>query len=355
MTAHLWLRAEIKPGEKRRALSLENVQRLTNDGFKITVERSEQSIFANEDYAKLGVAMVDENEWMNAPSDAYILGLKELPEDDTPLIHRHIFFAHAYKNQDGWKELLGRFERGNGKLYDLEFLVDENQKRIAAFGYWAGFAGAGVAALIWTHYKKHNSFESFKLPANYETANHMVQAVKKELKDIRVDSLRALVTGMRGRSGTGAKEFLDATAFNVTGWDKDETSNGGPFAEILDYDVFVNCVLMMSKLPPFLDRTIVDNADNFCVISDVSCDPTGPFNSLPIYDKASTMSEPLEIINSKKNPIVMSAIDHLPSLLPKESSEDFSNQLLPYFSDLVQENGVWHRAIELFNKKLAEL
>ena len=76
------------------------------------------------------------------PQDAIVFGLKELPEDGTPLRHRHIMFGHAYKGQPAGRVLLDRFVAGGGTLYDLEYLVDANGRRVAAFGYWAGFAGA---------------------------------------------------------------------------------------------------------------------------------------------------------------------------------------------------------------------
>lgn len=41
--------------------------------------------------------MVQAGSWVNAPSDAIILGLKELPHSHDPVSHRHIYFAHAYK------------------------------------------------------------------------------------------------------------------------------------------------------------------------------------------------------------------------------------------------------------------
>lgn len=50
-----------------------------------------------------------------------------------------IQFAHCYKGQAGWKEVLGRFHRGSGMLYDMEFL-EKDKRRIAAFGYYAGTA-----------------------------------------------------------------------------------------------------------------------------------------------------------------------------------------------------------------------
>ena len=53
-------------------------------------------------------------------------------------------FAHCYKHQAGWNDILSRFHLGNGLLYDLEFLQDENKRRVAAFGFYAGFAGCAL-------------------------------------------------------------------------------------------------------------------------------------------------------------------------------------------------------------------
>ena len=76
-----------------------------------------------------------------------IIGLKDLPESTDPLPHTHIQFAHCFKNQEGWSSILSRFHRGGGILYDLEFLNDASGRRVAAFGFHAGFAGAAVALL----------------------------------------------------------------------------------------------------------------------------------------------------------------------------------------------------------------
>ena len=50
MSTHIWLRSETKPGEKRRALSVGNVKKLLEQGFKL-VEKSSQSIFDDSEYA----------------------------------------------------------------------------------------------------------------------------------------------------------------------------------------------------------------------------------------------------------------------------------------------------------------
>ncbi|KAJ3396573.1 Saccharopine dehydrogenase, partial [Chytridiales sp. JEL 0842] len=128
MTAnlHFWLRAETKANEHRTAITPSAVKKLLENGIKVSVERCTERIFNDSDYEIAGAVMVPHGSWRTAPKDAYIIGLKELPENDfTPLIHTHIMFAHCFKGQAGWKDVLGRFERGQGALLDLEFLNDD--------------------------------------------------------------------------------------------------------------------------------------------------------------------------------------------------------------------------------------
>ena len=62
------------------------------------------------------------------------------------------------------------------------------------------------------------------------------------------------------------------------------------------------------------------------MIADVACDPLSDYNPLPIYDEPTPWNAPfIEVATDKW----ITAIDNLPSLLPKESSEDFAEQLLP--------------------------
>ena len=51
-------------------------------------------------------------------------------------------FGHAFKGQPAGQVLLQRFKAGGGTLLDLEYLVNAQGRRVTAFGYWAGFAGA---------------------------------------------------------------------------------------------------------------------------------------------------------------------------------------------------------------------
>ena len=126
MTVKIWLRAETKPREKRSALTPGSARELLAAGYEVFIERSLQSAIPAQAFEDVGCAMVTPGSWPQAPDDAIILGLKELPDDGTALTHRHIYFAHAYKYQRGWQETLRRFDRGGGQLMDIEFLLDEN-------------------------------------------------------------------------------------------------------------------------------------------------------------------------------------------------------------------------------------
>ena len=73
----------------------------------------------------------------------------------------------------------------------------------------------------------------------------------------------------------------------------DETAKGGPFQEILDVDIFVNCIYLSSRINPFLTDDIVASAGasrKLSVVVDVSCDTTNPYNPIPIYNINTTFA-----------------------------------------------------------------
>lgn len=150
---HILLRAETKPNEQRRALTPDKCQELIEKGFQVSVEYSDQSAFKNEEYQCIpGISMVQAGSWVHVPNDVIILGLKELPQSDEPVSHRHIYFAHAYKNQTGWATLLHRFIKGGGSILDIEFMTDvEGRRVVAEFSGMAGLVGMGLGILAWCH------------------------------------------------------------------------------------------------------------------------------------------------------------------------------------------------------------
>tara|TARA_R110002095_G_scaffold212178_1_gene201072 strand:- start:2140 stop:3210 length:1071 start_codon:yes stop_codon:yes gene_type:complete len=354
---HIWVRAEQRENEQRVGITPEGVRALMAAGMSVTVEESSCRAIPIEDYRKTGCEIAAEGSWPDAPTDAIIFGLKELPESDSPLPHRHIMFGHAYKGQADGPALLRRFKAGGGTLYDLEYLTDESGRRIAAFGYWAGFAGAAIGLMVWIA-EKRGAGPGPERVSVYPGREALVSELQKNLAAIMKTGAvkpNAIVIGALGRVGTGTSDCLEALGLDVLKWDMAETAHGGPFPEILNRDIFVNCILARDGVPVFVPKSALQGERRLSVIADVSCDPSSPFNPIPIYDHATSFDHPV-IRVAKAPPLDVMAIDNLPSLLPVESSEDYAAQLLPSLKTLDRiERGVWARAGEIFETHAAKL
>lgn len=335
---HLWVRAEQRQNEERVGLTPAGAAALIAKGFQVTVEESPVRALPLQPYLDAGCTRAAYASWPDAPPDAIIFGLKELPEDGTPLPHRHILFGHAYKGQPDGPALLARFKAGGGTLYDLESLVDERGRRVAAFGYWAGFAGAGVSVKAWAAQDKGGICTPV---ARYADKTAMIAALTQELNGRRPT---ALIIGALGRVGTGAADLCEALGLRVTRWDMAETASGGPFPEVLAHDLFFNCILARPGCPVFVPADAGTQDRQLRVIGDIACDPGSAYNPVPVYDRATRWEAPVVRVHDAP-PLDVMAIDNLPSLLPIEASEDFAAQLLPHLLALDDlEHGVWGRA-----------
>jgi hypothetical protein len=66
---------------------------------------------------------------------------------------------------------------------------------------------------------------------------------------------RVLVIGALGRCGTGACDLAVQVGLpedHIVRWDMAETAAGGPFPQLLDVDILVNCIYLSQKIPPFI-------------------------------------------------------------------------------------------------------
>lgn len=346
----LWLRNETKPFERRTSLTPEGVKALVSTGAEVRVEEFSERIFPLADYQNAGAKIVAPGSWIEAPADAIILGLKELPLETGPLKHRHIYFAHAYKGQEEAPELLTRFQAGGGKIYDLEFLMDENKRRVCAFGHWAGYVGAAISV------KRFFMPESFPPLKTYENQAELLADIRSKITSTSKFP-KTLVMGARGRCGKGALALLKDLNLVATEWDQEETKNGGPFKDILDHDIFVNTVLLQTKISPFLTLEMFNSDQLLKIIGDVSCDPNNPNNPIPLYSKITSWEKPFAVASHLGVNVEILAVDNLPSLLPRESSEDFAEQLLPHLIQFLKDESdpVWKGAEEIFHKTMNNL
>jgi saccharopine dehydrogenase (NAD+, L-lysine-forming) len=390
----LHARAEAKALEHRSCLTPTTAKKLLDAGYPVLVERSSKDpnyarIFQDDEFEQAGATLVDEGSWEKAPTDRIIIGLKELPEAESPLKHTFVHFAHCYKQQGGWEQVLARFPRGGGTLYDLEFLQDTTGRRVAAFGYHAGFVGAALAIKTWAWQLTHPNGEP--LPGVetftdgrgfYNNEDELITQLREDVaagEKVAGHKPTSLVLGALGRCGTGAVELLEKIGCaEIKKWDLPETQNrDGPYPEIIESDIFVNCIYLSKPIPPFVSRESLKSPNRrLSVVCDVSCgklttyfrhhfiyslyaDTTNPHNPIPIYDINTTFDKPtvpVEVEGDGPRLSVIS-IDHLPSALPRESSEAFSAALLPSLLALKDRATapVWQGAEKLFQEKVGTL
>jgi saccharopine dehydrogenase (NAD+, L-lysine-forming) len=238
-------------------------------------------------------------------------------------------------------------------MYDLEYLTDPEGRRLAAFGYWAGYAGAAVSLKA---YADQQNTKGICGPVSvFENKEKMAVYIRNSFVNVEKKFPKILVAGALGRVGTGAIDFCESLGLRVTKWDIEETKNGEPFPEILEHEIFLNCILAKPGAPVFVRNKYLSSIRKLRIIGDISCDPDSSFNPIPIYNSPTNWAVPVIRVNTSQILDVM-AIDNLPSLLPYESSVDFSKQLLPLLFDLNEPiKGVWKRAEETFLKCLNEV
>ncbi|MER8013115.1 saccharopine dehydrogenase [Streptomyces griseoluteus] len=333
---HLWMRHETRASERRAPLVPEHAARLVSQGVRITVEESPQRVFPLAEYVRAGCRTAPAGSWVDAPGDSHILGLKELPDAPAALRHRHIFFGHAYKGQSRAGELLARFAAGGGALLDLEYLTDDSGRRLAAFGYWAGYVGAALAVL--------HRRDELDVPLSTLGRDELDDRLRRGAGA----GGEALVIGALGRSGRGACDALETAGLSPVRWDVAETRDLDREA-LLGHDVLVNTVLVNRPVPPFLTPEDLDDPRRrIRVVVDVTCDVTSECNVLPVYTSTTSWERPVLRLRDGERPVDLIAIDNLPSLLPSEASHAFSAELHPHLLDLNGDASPWKRALRLF-------
>ncbi len=351
------MRAEVRPTERRAPVVPSDVGKLVAAGFTVTVEESAQRAFDPEAYAECGATLAPTGSWVDAPDDVVVVGIKELPESPDALRHRHVYFAHAFKGQSDAVGVLSRFRDGGGTLSDIEYLTDTQGRRVVAFGYWAGYVGAALGVL--------HLAGALETPLE-PMAQHDLDALLLAVAD-RVAGSRLVVTGARGRSGTGACDALGVAGLLAARWDQRESRDLGNEG-LLNYNLLVNCVGIREPTAPFLTPADLDAPRRLRVVSDVTCDVTSDKNMIQVNDAITTWDEPVRTVQSSGGPdrsddsgdswLDVIAIDNLPSLLPREASIGFSEELtaqLLGLADLSHPSGPWIAAEVAFRQALATL
>ncbi len=367
------------PPDARVPLTPTQVASLREQGIDIVVQPSPGRTFKDEEYAELGIPMVED-----ISDRELLLGIKEVPISQLIPNKKYCFFAHVAKEQPYNQPLMrALLDKGISHM-DYEYFTDEKGKRLIAFGYWAGMVGAHNT--VWTYAKRTGAFELPRLKDLYDYA-----AAKEVYAKLSLPPLRVVLTGT-GRVGKGAAQVLEDMGFAkispaeyLNGEEADKAvftqlgvseyakhpdgqpikkqyfykhgeeyqSNFAPYAKVSD--LFINGIFWDGKAPAFFTREEMTTDDfRIQVIGDVTCD-IAPAASVPSTLRASTIADPVfgydpltgkEIEAYRTEGIDIMSIDNLPSELPRDASEAFGTvfieKILPEFA--LEQSDILERA-----------
>jgi len=134
------------------------------------------------------------------------------------------------------------------------------------------------------------------------------------IKDVKI-----AVIGINGRCGLGVKHILEYFNLEYTSIDREYD-----ISKLKDFNIIYNCILLDENY----NKIWFDKTTNFTkktVIIDISCDYSKSNNPIKLYNHSTTWKNPVFRYNRYVDII---AIDNLPSLLPKKSSDHFSKKLV---------------------------
>lgn len=361
------------PPDKRVAFIPQQIKFLSETKealFDFKIEESPHRSFADEEFSSIGLEVKDEL------GDCDVLfGVKEVPIELLIPDKTYFFFSHTIKKQAKNRKLLQAILDKNIRLIDYEVLKDDQDKRVVAFGRWAGIVGAYNA--FWTYGKKTSLFD---LKRAFECES--LQNLYSELKNVQLPPIKIIVTGT-GRVGKGILEILsvlklreinahdfihsyfEEAVFVVLG-SKDyyrRKSDGGydreefyaspelyesHFAKYAETgEILIAGAFWDPSAPRLFSLEDISNEDfQLSVIADISCDVNG---SVPTTLRSTTIERPVFDVDratgeelsafGKQSSISVMAVDNLPCELPRESSKEFGSQLIEWvIPELEKEN-----------------
>lgn len=309
----IYIRCELNESEYRTPIVPNDIQSLLKEGFTVYIQSSNHRIYSDKDYIKCG-AIITKKQWHDSIfNDALIIGLKELSHIDLLSKHTHMYFSHSYKNQSGSLDLLSAFSTTSSTIYDFEFFLDKNNKRIISFGYYAGVAGCFLALLQFI--KKSIFGKSIIKLTPWENKDEIIHYISRY--SYLFHDIKVAIIGANGNCGTGVKDILDILniTYTIIGKNSDKSN-------LMKYDILYNCIVLDKdeKEIWFTKKNIFYKS---IIISDISCDYSKSNNPIQLYDRETTWETPVYSYNQFVDII---AINNLPSLLPKESSSHFSSK-----------------------------
>ena len=311
----IFIRKETCSNEFRCPIIPADIIKLNNIGFDVYVESSLYRCFNDNEYIKNGAIIINDS-WFNY-NDYIIIGLKKLNDLNKLNNHIHVYFSHSYKNQNESNIILSQFKKSNSILYDFEYFL-ENNKRIIAFGYYAGISGCGLGLLQFLFNLKKQKIVNLKYWCSIQHLINDINLYDSNYNNItNFNNIKICVIGSNGRCGNGVQYLLKLLNINYFCLNKNDDK-----CNLIDFDIIFNCINLQENIGVWFDENTKFYKN--IIIVDISCDYNNPNNPIKIYNNNTTCIQP---VFSYNNYVDIIAINNLPSLLPKDSSTYFSNIL----------------------------
>ena len=352
------------PVDNRVALSPKQVADLNKKypNHQIVVQSSDIRAFSDEEYREQGVSVV------NDVSDCDVFfGIKEAKLESLIPNKQYFFFGHFAKMQEYNRPLLQTLMRKGITFCDYEYLVDDNNIRVCAFGWWAGVVG--VYYTLRGYGLKYKFYELPKPDLRF-TLDKLLDL----LTSVDLPKVKLLVTGA-GRVSHGAQyvldsigakklteeEFLSVDTVDSLSYcfaDADrlvKRKDGGAFSwqdfthnaqeyesDFLRWarqtDILICAHFWSPDAPVYLSEVDLQREDlRIRMIGDVTCDIKGSIKSTvrpathaePYFDYNPVTEQEEPAFSSPGNISVM-AVDTCPNALAMDTSEYFGEMLIQH-------------------------
>tara|TARA_B100000029_G_C17580754_1_gene959584 strand:- start:275 stop:1468 length:1194 start_codon:yes stop_codon:yes gene_type:complete len=347
------------PFDSRSPITPKQAKKLNElNDFSVSVEKSNIRCFSDQEFLDEKVKVQNDLSHCNL-----IIGIKEIPVEKLLEKKTYLIFSHTIKKQKHNKNLLKEIIKKKIKLIDYECL-NNNNKRIIAFGKYAGIAGAYNTLMGYG--LKYKLFQLKRLKEFKDTKDLYVQNQNLNLRY----PIKILITG-KGRVSKGCEELLrsfkikkikvneflkkkfkyptytiaDASdyykskkskPFNKKEFYDNPKKYKSTFKKFIDKtDILINGTYWNPNSPRLFEESEINKNFGIKIIGDISCDING---SIPCTKKASTIDEPFfdYCVRTKKvkkgfidkQNITIMSIDNLASELPRDASNYFGNKLI---------------------------
>lgn len=352
------------PADSRVALSPEQIASLQRQypQHQFVAQASPTRAFTDDEYRQAGIAVVDEVQDCDI-----LLGIKEVDLNALLPDKHYFFFGHFAKMQAYNRPLLQTLMARHITFTDYEYLVDEKNQRVCAFGWWAGVVGAYYT--LRGYGLRHHLFELPKPDRRFT-----LESLISTLSATPLPHIKVLVTG-NGRVSHGAQhvleqigaarvdeeEFLSAkevdrltytvadadrlvrhaqgNAFSWEDFTQHPTEYQNDFLRwARQTDVLICGHFWAPEAPVYLSREVMlDPQMRIRFVGDITCDIRGSILSTlrasthdaPYYDYNPATDREEEAFSHPDNITVM-AVDTCPNALALDTSAYFGDMLIQH-------------------------